>query len=486
MEFSIGLAVSAALRRGNTVPVPPPLVPATLPITPAARWHAGLATVTTAGGRVATASALTGPGVTAGAEGLGPFARTDALGRRYWRFTGSEYLDVGAGLTFSNRAMAVFAVLRPLGGTVVMGIGNRTGYGAGSTATVTTGGAALDVSTTGGTAPFPRVFSRSASLDATNRHRVVAGTQLQVLGGLARTTANGGNRIYVNTDAATVAQSSISASGIIGAEIGRYPFSPGASGTWSGMDLYELVVFDRSLTTAEGDAVAAALVAHWAIPQITSQLVLEGDSISAGAGLILGENAGAVLTAPGMARIPGTYRVFTQAASGNQIADLVTRRDTAAGWASVLLPGSNVLAVEIGRNDMGSITAAQHYANVLAYLNTAGTGVLQRGWKVRVLANIASGASLQSKIDAYRAMLRAPQFVTDTLSGPGQTFDGQVSVVGLDLITRSPDGTIFATTADATDNSYYQGDVTHPTALGAEVRATGADTPQHGIAWGLV
>ena len=43
----------------------------------------------------------------------------------------------------------------------------------------------------------------------------------------------------------------------------------------------ELVVFNTSLTNAEADSIAATLVSHWAIPAITDQLVLDGDSITA-------------------------------------------------------------------------------------------------------------------------------------------------------------------------------------------------------------
>ena len=60
----------------------------------------------------------------------------------------------------------------------------------------------------------------------------------------------------------------------------------------------------------------------------------------------------------------------------NKVFDLVTRRNVENGWATQRLPGQNVLVFEIGRNDWpASATAAKHYANVMAYLNTPVTGI---------------------------------------------------------------------------------------------------------------
>ena len=483
MNISIGLAISAAGRGSSAVAPPPPLPapgPATLPLAPSARWHAGVSDVAQSGGRVVSASDLMGLANAAeGGAGIGPLMMTDALGRKFWRFTVTEFLRVAQSLSFSNRASAVFAVLGRAQGAKVIGLGNN-----GTTAT-SSSNAAIDVASAASGAPFIRSFSRPGSDDAAQASKMVAGSQLQIFGTLARTTANGNIRLYLNTDTASVFQAGTSTRNA-GAEIGRYPFSPGASGTWGSMDLYELMVFDRTLTDAEGDAVAAALVAHWAIAQITSQLVLEGDSIMAGSGLSAGENAASVIAAPGAALVPGTWRVVSMASSGNTITNLLARRDAANSWSAMLLPGENVMAFEIGRNDFaGTATAAQHYTNVVAYLNSTTSGVLQKGWAVRIMANIATAPTLQAKIEPFRTLIRDPQFLTDTLSGPGQGFEGKVGVIPTDLIEKSPDGTIFAISADAGDTTYYQGDSTHPSATGAMVRVTGGDTPQYGLLAGL-
>ena len=129
----------------------------------------------------------------------------------------------------------------------------------------------------------------------------------------------------------------------------------------------------------------------------------------------------AVLTEPGAMHVPAGWRVVNKGVSGTKVSDLVTQRDVANGWATQRQPGQNVLAFEIGRNDWpAGATAAQHYANVVAYLNTPVTRMLQRGWSVRAMANIASSSTLMPMVTAHRAALRNPQFLADTASQPGR------------------------------------------------------------------
>lgn len=457
---------------------------AALPSTPASRWHPQFSSVTAAGGRVVSATDLQGlAGVTEGAAGNGPKAMTDALGRAFWRFEESEFLNVAAGLAANSRDVAVFFVgrmHRALATNTILSLGNRA---AGTN--TTTGNGSLDSATAAQGAPFVRCTSGAPS--GAGSEWMVTGAQMQVLGAASRTTAGGGRRLWVNARTADVAQSTISVAPA-GAEIGRNA----QSGTGLGaFDLYELMVFTPGLTNAQGDAVAAALVAHYGIPAVASQLVLEGDSITQGTGAVTsGLNGAMVLTEPGQERIPAGWRVVNMGVSGAQVADLTARRDAATSWAGALLPGGqNVMAFEIGRNDMsgggGNQTETQHYANVVAYLNTAATGVLQRGWTVRVMANIASAAALMARITPYRAMLRAAQFLTDTGSNAGGPFAGRVSVVSTDLIEDGAAGTVFETSGDAGNTAYYAGDNTHPSVQGAVVRITGGTTPANGVAAGL-
>jgi hypothetical protein len=481
-------AGSASAVSAATAAVAPSL--ADLPQTPTARWHPQFSAVTLAAGRVVAASDLMGlAGVTEGAAGIGPRALTDARGRAFWRFEGAEFLAVATTLAgLNNRAVSAFFVGRMHRAGSVNAIFSLGSAGAGTA--VNTAGATLDTAVSSSSMPFLRSHSRAGSLDAANAPWLVAGSQLQVMGAVSRTTANGGTRLMIDARAGAVGQNTIAASGVSGGEIGRYAFSPGTSGTWGTFDLYELVVFAAGLTDAQADAVQAALTAHYAVAPVVSQIVLEGDSITQGvAPLASGDNAAMVLAEPGAGRIPAGWRVVSVAASGSQVSNLTTRRDAAGGWGSMLLPGGeNVLAMEIGRNDMGSVgnlTAAQHYANVVAFLTAAGTGVLPRGWRVRVLANIATSAAVQPRIEEYRALLRLPAFLADTGSQPGGPYEGRVTVLATDQITDGAAGTVFATAADAGDTVYYDGGQTHLTALGTRLRITGGDTPQAGVGFGL-
>ena len=277
-----------------------------------------------------------------------------------------------------------------------------------------------------------------------------------------------------------------SASGIAGAEIGRYAWSPGAAGSWGVFDLYEMVVYDRTLTEPEALSVSQALMEAHEVAPITNQLVLEGDSITQGTGDVTEAlSCAAILTEPGTAHVPPGWRVTNLGQSGNRIADLVTKRDAVNGWATQVLPGKNVLAFEIGRNDWpAGVTAAQLYSSVVAYLNTASTGVLPRGWHVRAMANIASSPALMPQIEAHRSALRAPQFLADTQAQTGGAFAGRVSIVATDLIAHNG-AARFADASAAANTAYYAGDSTHPSLLGAKVRVTGGDTPAYGVAAGL-
>lgn len=477
-------AGSAAATSAPTGPVTAAAAPASLPVTPAARWHPGFSTVTESAGRVVSASDLQGlAGLTEGGPGLGPRALTDAQGRRFWRFEGAQFLNVAGTLAgLSNRAVAVFMVGRAHRAAALNPMFSLGNVAAGTT--VNTAGPSLDAATLSSSAPFLRSHARAGSLDAANGMWMVPGSQMQVLGAVSRTTANGGTRLWLNGRFADAGQNTVLASSATGAEIGRHAFNPGASGNWGQFDLYEMIVYSTGLTNAEGQAVADALVAAYAIPAVTNQLVLEGDSITQGTGLVIGgASGGMVLSEPGAGRLPAGWRVVNMGTAGATVATLTTRRDAANGWASMTLPGQNVVAFEIGRNDFG--TAAAHYANVTAWLNTATTGVLQRGWTVRQMANIASSSVLQPQIEAYRALIRNAQYLTDTQTNAGGAFAGRLSVVSTDLIEDGPGNPVFLTSTDAADTTYYVGDNTHPTVLGALLRITGGSTPAYAVAAGL-
>lgn len=309
---------------------------------------------------------------------------------------------------------------------------------------------------------------------------MVPGSQMQVMGAATHAAST---RLFLNERFVDVAPA-YERRGIAGAEIGRYPWSPGAPGSWGVFDLYELVVFSPGLSDADALGVSQALMAAHEIVPVTNQLVLEGDSIMGGTGEVTpARSASMILTEPGASLVPPGWRVTNKAQSGNRLSDLVTRRDSPDGWPETRLTGGrNVLAFEIGRNDWtaGGTTAAQLVSGVQSYLGAPGSGVLDRGWEVRVMANIAGPSGLMPTISEYRAALRDPGFLDAMAAGPGQPFDGKVSVVATDLIEVGGDR-IFFDAADSSEALYYAGDRTHPTLVGSEIRLTGGDTPQHAV-----
>jgi len=481
----VGLETLCRITTGAiSTPVnPTPTGPVDLPFAPTTRWHPEHSDITLAEGRVVAASDLSGlADVSEGAAGIGPRAMTDGNGKRFWRFEGDAFLNVASGLVSNSRDMSVFMVGRvprhPTSWNRYFSIGNRA-----QGSQINTGNAPLESRIVGQSAGHLSSFGKNAYTAASGAEWMVPGAQMQVMGSV---TSAAGSRLFMNERFVDVA-TPYANTGIVGGEIGRYAWSPGSSGNWGVFDLYEMVVFSPALTHTEGLSVSQTLMQAHGIVPVQNQLVLEGDSIMQGTDEVTPHlSAAALLTDPGASLVGPEWRVFNKATSGNQVSDLEIKRDTAHSWSQQILPGQNVLAFEIGRNDfaVGSQSAAQHYANVVTYLNTADKGVLQRGWTVRAMANIAGSPNHMPKITQYRDAIRSSAFLTDTASGTGQPFDGKVSVVSTDLITHNGEP-VFLDVDDAANTTYYVGDSTHPGILGAQIRVTGGDTPEHGIAAGL-
>lgn len=467
---------------------PPATVP-DLPLMAAARWHPEFSTVTLDGDRVLTASDLQGLANLTGAPGTGPRAMVDGLGRKFWRFEGDGYLTVANALALSSREMALFMVGRFHRISTKCAIFSLGSQAAGTANN--SNGAALSVARFSQSVPLLKTFSRPTNTAYPTPQKMVTGSQMQVVGMVGRTNASGGSSLWLNEGRVTAPQP-LSRVAIPGAEIGRYSHSPGASGDWGGFDLYEMIAYDTRLTDTEGDTLIAGLMATYGVVPTTNQLVLEGDSIMQGTGAVLPAlSAGMVLTDPGDPQLGADWRVINLASSGSKVSNLATRRDTTLGWPDLKLAGQNVLAFEIGRNDIsisGGETPASHYANVVAYLTddfgTEPSSILAKGWDLRVMANIASSPNYVEAITAYRALLREPAFAVDLGSDASGAYTGQMQLIETDLITDGGQ-TVFATPEDAADQTYYAGDSTHPGILGAQLRATGGDNPSKGIAAGL-
>jgi hypothetical protein len=440
------------------------------------------------GARIATATDLTGLADVSALPGAGPTAMVDGLGRPFWRFEGDAFLEIADTLSLSTRNMSAFMVgrfHRVKTRTAVLSLGRN------ANAAPNTVSAALEASLNTYSAPLLRAFAKPNNASYVTPEKMITGAQMQVVGMVGREPANGGSMLWMNDDRLAI-PNPIRVSDVPGGEIGRFAYSPGSSGNWGMFDLYELVVVDHAISETDGDALAADLMTTHNVVPITNQLVLEGDSIMQGTGPVTsGLAADMVLTDPGAGLIGPDWRVVNMAGSGSKAEKLVQRRDAEHGWAQFTLPGENVMAFELGRNDIstsGGQSPTQHYANVVGYLDddfgTAATSILDRGWDVRVMVNIASAASLEPNITAFRALLRDPAFAIDTQTDAGSVHAGQLQLVDTDLITVGGD-LVFSTPADAADVTYYVGDSTHPNIAGCLVRVTGGDTPAHGIAYGL-
>jgi hypothetical protein len=468
-------------------PTPDP-APAVLPITVTSRWSPAFSTTTMDGTRIATATDLTGLAAVSAPLGAGPTAMTDALGRKFWRFESDGYLEIADALAMSTRNMSAFMVgrfHRVKTRSAVLSLGRNTN------AAPNTVSAALETSLNTYSAPLLRAFAKPTNNSYPSPEKMVTGSQMQVVGMVEREPANGGSMLWMNNDRLAI-PNPIRVSDVPGGEIGRFAYSPGNAGSWGMFDLYEMVIVDSAIPEADGDALAANLMTTYGVVPITNQLVLEGDSIMEGTGPVTsGLAASMVLTEPGADLLGPDWRVVNMAGSGSKIDKLMSRRDADHGWAQFILPGENVMAFELGRNDIstsGGQTPAQHYINVVGYLSddfgTSATSILARGWDVRVMVNIASAASLEPNITTYRALLRNPGFAIDTQTDAGSVHASQMQLVDTDLITVGGNP-VFATPADAADVTYYAGDSTHPNVAGCIARVTGGDTPARGIAFGL-
>lgn len=231
-----------------------------------------------------------------GTAARGPILMTDIDGRKFLRFA---YTADPAGMFLSNNALAnldshnmawFFAgrVLNSKGGGI-LGLGVNGGAGA-STATNTgvlrlSGGMFQGVQTT----EYISGLNRLDNSVAANRNKMILGAQLQVFGVSSAnldgwntgSSAAGQFRHYLNNEVVTFNTTVTRYNTKTGFEIGRTPSNP--TNGYASMDVYEIVGFlTGQFTTAnqatKADAAAAAMVTNYAIPAVTRNLLLIGDS----------------------------------------------------------------------------------------------------------------------------------------------------------------------------------------------------------------
>lgn len=478
----------------------------TLPTTPQARWHPAFSTVVLDGsGRVSTATDLmgladlsatrTGAELTDNGSLAGPLELTDALGRKFWRFTGlavpggtQDMLRWADALGMNTRSCAFFFI-----GRWHQGVGTIASPGTQAVSN-TIGGAMRCATPTNGNVPYLTGFDIvTQTVDTTNAKYMAAGCQMQMLATVSRSanatrvTPDKNQLLYINNTRAQVTAVN-SVTGLVGGEIGHYVFA-GANTAYGSFDLYELVAYNVELTDAQADATAAALCTNWDFPALTNNAFLDGDSLTGynfSTSIAPFNSPAMAISTPGAAyAMDNTWRVLDLGASGNMVSHAVTRRDVVAGWPSLALSGRNVWAGQIGVNDLAAAgTAATVYAAVVALLNTATTGILQRGWECRLALNIANGnGTVQGKIDTLRGTgtngYRNAQFLIDCLADPGNTFAGKLGLIRPDTITVSGT-TVFDTSANALTGTYYVGGTLHESPAGAILFISGGDVPAIG------
>ena len=530
----IGFGFQHGSRRARLGGASPPsaapgLAATAYPVVPTIHYHPHSQAATLDGSnRVTACPDLAGlaalSGISFAGATIGPVQMTDALGRKFWRFRGADALLVSNALNaLSARAVACFMVARiHLGKNSVNLFSPRySAYTDDATNTNYSGGSTVRTVVASNSAPWLYGAGIGAFTDVVNGYKAIPGAQLQVIGVASRTTANGGQRLYVNADAASVAQSGVTSTGCVGGVIGAVPAasngltlgSQAQSSAGGFFDLYEFTLWSASLTNAQADAIAAAMVANYAIPAIDGQLILTGDSITNAVPTALptdpmsGGNIAMLMTDPGGLQVPASLRVINLGESGNQVSNLVAKRDAANTMFNALYPGGpdkNIVACQSGRNDVaetnGKLNSTQYYSALTALYNSGSTGYLQRGWKVVHVANIAGpdtavttnviGAenTIQKRLEAIRLLvadpanhLPNPTFLADCLAGPGQTYDGRLSVLHLYDVTAGGDSK-FKTSTDAQDNAsgYYDVDQTHLRLAGQRLMLSGGDTPNFG------
>lgn len=472
LELGTAVTQIQSLPRSRTTPPSAPLRPdfSELSLEPAFLYHPQTAAVSVVDGRVVN---VVGEGSTPPllTETLGPIEHIDLEGHKCWRFEDGATLDLPADFTMTPRAFTLFMVARQHKSRNNCYYFSPK-YQSDGTTPANTLGAFFQSYGAGNRAPWLRCTNQFGYDADENVEQFGVGAQKACFGVASRSNANGGIRFFMNGLSGADSQAGSSLSNCLGGRFGGY-FN--ANSSTSGFDAYCIVGFSGELTDAQAVAVSSILTEFYDLAPIAKNLILEGDSITDGVGeLALSENLAMALTEPGSGLMPSNVRVINRAVSGGDVADAVIRRDNSRGWPLLKIGSNsadNKVAFQIGRNDTasGGLTPTQAYASILSYWNDSVSGLISRGWSGAQMANIAcdSGLTTTQLSDLIRY-----NFANDV---------PQAEMIDLQLIT---DHGFMPFVLGAQNGVYYQDndgslDITHPSALGTEVMAHGADTPQH-------
>ncbi len=505
-------------------PTPTPAPNVTLPVTSGlvARYNANYSTVTQANSRVTSVTDLSGNGYALGdeASSSGPQLATYASGLKALRFNQDGFLSNSSTPSLAPLASSVIMVVRDHNtratNKAYFSCGTRSGTPGSKLAYLTNG--------TNGAAPY--VGRVTTSSDTATKPYLALGSQLQVAGwrngNIGTPVATGtntlGQRCGVNRKAITVANQNATAppgiemgrhSGTVTAAVNITNNSP-AQGDWLTADVVECIVYNRALTDAEFDSVMAAIADGYAIPEVTDQLALEGDSRMCSVPPTLpAENPSMVMTEPGAPyALPKTVRVVNYAIGGATTIygsgqsslkgrlDYTTSNPLTAGLSCLIPGGQNRILVMAGHNDLSQSalsavtdkpTAIYGNINTLIY-NASAPSYLTLGWDVTLIVEmhnnngsyINGGGGFTSYRTLQRSQVGGKNLLTDNNAGAGQTYDGKLRILDMPLM-RSGGASVFERQADTQNHINYQSDSLHETPVGMNKLTTGGDTPQYGL-----
>lgn len=381
-----------------------------------------------------------GNGASQGTAVNQPTAGTDAKGRPVVQFNidattaNSDSMTVGPSVVYNAQALSVFIIAKLAQGQN-SALFALTGYGL----------------------QFLRWASGSGNTQPQSLY--VGGTNSTYTphlepGVFSLVAGPSSTELAVGPDVTTGLGALSAGSGTGGATLSALSSSTG----FQAMDVYEVLVYTRAVSTAEAAQIRAWAAAAYSLRTTAwpKNVVFEGDSITQGVGVT--SSRGFPTLVPRDAT--SNWRQTDIGTSGATISTLTSRATAADGYKRSGA-SRNVLHVLIGRNDVavGGATAASVYSNLVTYVQAR----VAAGWEVWVGTCIASGASVQSLLDGLNALIRG--------SAGGGTGPGIVSDAGANRVIDYGAVTHFQTSTDANNTTYYQADSTHPTAVGAQILA---------------
>lgn len=496
--------------------IPLPALPVIPGVTISQWWADHSPTTVDSNGRLLTADDLAGVAQISAVPGQSaPLVTTDWLGRKCWRFEGSQVAQIADTLALNMRGMAVYMVVRQHAASSIQSLFSL-GRVAGTP--VTTNAAFLRSDANLGKAASLGCLNGNSNT-AANAQKFVLGCQLQLVGAASRLTAGGGIRMRHNENSADFVQQTFDATGF-GAEIGRFSQTPGAAGNWARMDVYGIVVTPASVTNAQFDAQGDVLLAAPNIVPLEHEYIAEGDSLTFMGQLgtnYNGKNLGMMMAE----RLPANWRVVNNAYGGAIIGAAADANSVNSLYARLLatnslfdpkfrLGGKRIISCQIGFNDNGSSGNSYYtgtsvntveradaiYTNLTGFLTHA-SGWLARGFTVVHAVNIATGnvgamtaiTQLRTKLRSSAGVINAT-FLSDTQTGAGGTYAGKLLIADLASIARGG-ATVFATSADAGVDAYFvhpngTEDGVHPGLAGMQAQFDGGDTPFYGYAYNVL